>query len=93
MFVAWRAKHELPPSPARFEPQPAEAIADNVPSAPRKTGAKPKARKALENFIVERWPDGVPPEITTKMIARRFAATEGGFSVSERTVRRALGLK
>jgi hypothetical protein len=94
------AKHVLPTAPARFEPQKAELPAPPVraeqtpePAMPPARGVKPAVRKAVVRFIIDRWPQGVPSEIGYKQIARDFEASDVGFPVSERTVRRALGRK
>ena len=91
MFERWLSKHEPPPSPARFEPQEA-GRGVNLPPPRRKPGAKPKI-PVLKEFISKHYPNPVPANVTAKMIANEFESSDGGFPVSLRTVRRALGGK
>jgi len=88
LLDAWLRKHELPASPARFEPKKKNVAR---PRDQRKPGRSLAIRVAVKVFIDRNWPKGVPAGVTTKAIAREFEQSPDGFAVSERTVRRALG--
>ena len=90
MFQRWLAKHELPLSPPRFEPRKGETKIETPPPG-RKPGQKPHVRNAVGAYVAKLYPDGVPANVTTKMIAQNFESSRGGFRVSPRTVSRALG--
>ena len=104
MFQHWLARHELPLSPPRFEPRESETTimppqqvvsreaATAIETSPRrKPGQKLYPRDAVRAYIDKRYPDGVPANVTMKMIAKEFESSDGGFKVHERTVRRAMG--
>jgi hypothetical protein len=66
--------------------------AQNIPAHPRRaSGRKKTIGKSVAEFIAETYPDGVPAGVTVKSIRRDFEGRNKGLSVSERTVRRALG--
>ena len=90
MFQRWLAKHELPLSPPRFEPRKGETKIETPPPG-RKPGQKPHVRNAVGAYVAKLYPDGVPANVTTKMIAQHFESSRDGFRVSPRTVSRALG--
>jgi hypothetical protein len=58
----------------------------------RHRGAKSRTRSAVAAFIRKNWPDGIPPSVKLLEVAEE-ATTAIGRTVSERTLRRALGGK
>jgi hypothetical protein len=67
--------------------------ADDFPPRPkRRAGAKGNVRAKIKQFVDENYPQGVPPGVTNKDIAKQ-ASGQVGRVVHERTVTRALGGK
>jgi hypothetical protein len=65
--------------------------AQSMPAHPKRpAGRKPNKRERVASFIKQKYPKGVPAGITGNAIARQFEAKHK-VSISERTVRRALG--
>jgi hypothetical protein len=91
LFNRWLAKHELPLSPVRFEPQEGKVTIPRHRGEPRKSNLTP--RDEVRNFIATRWPNGRPANVTRNVIQREFEKSPGGYLVSDRTVGRALGGK
>jgi hypothetical protein len=67
--------------------------AKRIPAHPKRlSGRKPEVREAVASFIATRYPTGIPPEVTNKMIATEYAKS-GRRRPSLRTVARARGGK
>lgn len=69
--------------------EPTSTTQSEQPPSPR-AGAKPTKRQAVERYIAQNFPDGLPAGLSYKQIAQAVGR-EIGDTVDERTVRRARG--
>ncbi len=59
----------------------------------RRAGAKPTKRKAIADFVSGQYPKYIPSHVKYSTICDDFEKSEGGYKISDRTLRRALGKK
>jgi hypothetical protein len=95
--IGWPLPAELLGNRASQEPDlppaPLDRINSEAPTEPEQKTQRilnSTKRDAVKDFVAKHYPDGIPPGVTRKHIARQVEA-EMKVSVDERTVGRALG--
>jgi hypothetical protein len=92
MFDRWLAKHELPPKPARFEPQ------DKTPTPPSAITKAVTKREAAEQGVRAVFPGGVPASVSNAILNQRVGVwLKQNYAdlgeISDDTIERAAGRK